>query len=359
MSRFLLPLFRQHDHADYEIICYCDVLKCDGMTDSLRACADGWENIVGWGDERVANKVREDEIDILVDLSGHTTGNRLLVFARKPAPVQISYLGYPGTTGLSAMDYRLTDFLSDPPGTTESLHTEKLWRLPVCNWCYGEPDGAPPVQPLPAGVGGPICFGTFNNFAKASPAILELWAAILNAIPCSRLMIKSGALAEQSVRRRINQWFGWRGIQPERLELRGHEPDISSHLEAYNQMDISLDTFPYHGTTTTCEALWMGVPVVTLAGRTHVSRVGVSLLTTIGLPELIAQSIEEYVTIAAGLAKDLPRLTELRRTLRARMQASPLMDAPRFARNIEAAYRQMWRKSCAKGSDWGLQCPSG
>ena len=218
---------------------------------------------------------------------------------RKPAPVQVSYLGYPGTTGLSEMDYRLTDSLADPPGKTESIHSEKLLRLPVCNWCFSEPDDAPPVGPLPAETVGSICFGTFNNFAKASPAIMDLWAAILIAMPSSRLIIKSRGLGEKSLHERIHQHFASRGVPADRLEIRGHEPNVISHLAAYNQMDIALDTFPYHGTTTTCEAIWMGVPVVTLAGQTHVSRVGVSLLSTVGLPELIAQSAEEYVSIAS------------------------------------------------------------
>jgi predicted O-linked N-acetylglucosamine transferase (SPINDLY family) len=350
VSWFLLPLIREHDHGAFEIFCYSDVLHCDAVTDRLRACVDGWQNIVRWTDERVAEKVREDKIDILVDLAGHTAGNRLRVFALKPAPVQVSYLGYSGTTGLPEMDYRLTDSLADPPGKTESFHTEKLVRLPVCNWCFGEPDEAPPVGPLPAESNGSICFGTFNNFGKASPAIMDLWAAILIAAPLSRLIIKSRGLGEQSIRERIHQNFASRGVPADRLEIRGHEPNVVSHLNTYNRMDIALDTFPYHGTTTTCEALWMGVPVVTLAGSTHISRVGVSLLSSVGLPELIAQSAEEYLSIATGLAKDLPRLAELRRTLRQRMRASPLMDGRRFARDIEAAYRQMWRNWCGDTS---------
>ncbi len=348
VSRFLLPLFREHDHAGQEIICYCDVLHCDEVTDRLRQCANQWQNIAGWTDERVAEKVREDKIDILVDLAGHTAGNRLRVFARKPAPVQVSYLGYPGSTGLPEMDYRLTDSFADPPGKTESLHSEKLLRLPVCNWCFNEPDESPAVGPSPADVGGSICFGSFNNFAKASPVIMDLWAAILRAMPSSRLMIKSRGLGEKRVRQRIHQYFSSRGVEAERLEIRGNEPTVASHLAAYNGMDIALDTFPYHGTTTTCEALWMGVPVVSLAGQTHVSRVGMSLLNSVGLPELIAQSNEEYVSIAVGLARDLLRLAELRRTLRQRMRASLLMDGPRFARDIEAAYRQMWRIWCER-----------
>ena len=304
---------------------------------------------VGWTDERVADKVWENKIDILVDLAGHTAGNRLRVFARKPAPVQVSYLGYPGSTGLSEMDYRLTDSLADPPGKTELLHSEKLLRLPVCNWCFNEPDDAPMVGPLPAYAAGSICFGTFNNFTKASPAIMDMWAAILNAVPSSRLIMKFRGLGEKSVRQQIHQCFASRGVRAERLEIRGHEPNPVSHLKAYNEVDIALDTFPYHGTTTTCEAMWMGVPVVTLAGSSHVSRVGVSLLSSVGLPEMIAQTPQQYVEIAVGLARDLPRLADLRLTLRPRMRASPLMDAPRFARDIEAAYRQMWRIWCAGG----------
>ncbi len=269
---------------------------------------------------------------------------------RKPAPVQVSYLGYPATTGLPEIDYRLTDSLADPPGKTESLYTEKLLRLPVCNWCFSEPEDAPPVGPLPAEAGS-ISFGTFNNFAKASPAIMDLWAAILIAMPSSRLIMKYRGLGERSIRERIRQHFASRGVDSKRLEIREHEPSIISHLNAYNHVDIALDTFPYHGTTTTCEALWMGVPVVTLAGSTHMSRVGVSLLNGVGLPELVAQSAQEYASIAIDLAKDLPRLAELRRMLRQRMRASPLMDARRFARDIEAAYRKMWRSWCAGGGN--------
>jgi protein O-GlcNAc transferase len=354
VSRFLLPLFRHHDHGAYEIICYSDVLKSDAMTERLRAFTDGWQIITWRTDERVAEKVREDKIDILVDLSGHTAGNRLCVFARKPAPVQVSYLGYPGTTGLSEIDYCLTDSLTDPPGEAESLYNETPLRLPVCNWCFSAPDDAPRVGPLPAEADGSVHFGTFNNLAKASPVIMDLWAAILIAIPSSRLIIKSHGLGEKSVRERIQQCFASRGVDPGRLDLRGHEPNDVSHLDAYNQMDIALDTFPYHGTTTTCEALWMGVPVVSLAGRTHVSRVGVSLLSCVGLPELIARTPDQYIEIAANLATDLSRLAELRRTLRPRMQASGLMDAPRFARDVEAVYRKMWRIWCERSGNSGL-----
>jgi predicted O-linked N-acetylglucosamine transferase (SPINDLY family) len=348
VSRFLLPLFSQHDHSRYEIIGYSDVWRPDGMTDRLRACADEWRNIAGLSDDRVAEMVREDRIDILVDLAGHTARNRLRVFARRPAPVQVSYLGYPGTTGLTEMDYRLSDSISDPPGQTEMLHTEKLIRLPVCNWCYDPANDGPCVAASPGGSGGSICFGSFNNFAKVSSAILDWWAAILMAVPSSRMIIKSRGLGEASVQREIRQQFSLRGVQEERLDIRGFEPSISAHLQVYNQIDIALDTFPYHGTATTCEALWMGVPVITLGGRAHVSRVGASLLTNIGLPELIAQSPQEYVRIAVNLANDSSRLRVLRSTLRQQMLRSPLMDGKRFALDVENVFRQMWQSWCLR-----------
>jgi protein O-GlcNAc transferase len=344
VSRFLLPLFRHHDHAAFRIVCYSDVPNEDAMTQNLRASVDDWRPIVGFTDERTAQQIRDDRIDILVDLAGHTARNHLRVFARKPAPVQVTYLGFPGTTGLPEIDYRLTDSLADPVEQTDSLHSEKLWPLPACNWCFAEPENSPAVRASRAD--GPICFGSFNNFAKVSPAVMELWAAILKATPSSRLIIKARGLSDPGIQQRITNFFNLHGLPPNRLTILGNLPDFRSHLEMYNQVDIALDTFPYHGTTTTCEALWMGVPVVTLAGQTHVSRVGVSLLTCVGLPDLIAQSPGEFVSFATALANDLPRLTDLRRTLRNRMHASPLMDAPAFARNIEAAYRAMWHIWC-------------
>jgi protein O-GlcNAc transferase len=352
VSRFLLPLFREHDHRVIEVFCYSDVERTDDFTDRLRACADRWVDIAGRSDERAVNQVREDQIDVLIDLAGHTSGNRLQMFARKPAPVQISYLGYPGSTGVAEIDYRLTDALADPVGGSE-----RLLRLPVCNWCFNEPEDAPPVGPLPAESNGFVRFGSFNNFAKASPLVMDLWARILNGVEGSRLMIKSRGLGEPGVRDRIRRSFGDRGISSDRLEIRGHESSVASHLGAYNRMDIALDSFPYHGTTTTCEALWMGVPVVSLAGQTHVSRVGASLLNSVGLPEFIAQTTKQYVEIAIELAKDLPRLAELRRTLRPRIRVSPLMDASRLARDIENAYRKMWRNWCAQSGNSGIQCP--
>lgn len=341
---FMLPLLLNHDRENFRIVCYSGVRKSDDFTEKIRACTDHWRDIVGISHEQLAGQIRADGIDILVDLSGHSAGNQLLVFARKPAPIQVTYLGYPGTTGLTAMDYRLTDAQSNPAGESDAVHSETLWRLPVCNWCFAPPADAPVVRPAP--VDRAITFGVFNNFAKASPFIIDLWARILRAVPDSRLMFKSRVFAGERVRLDVRRHFASLGVAPERLEIRAFSPDAASHLETYNRIDIALDTFPYHGTATTCESLWMGVPVVTLKGNAHVSRVGVSLMNCIGLPELIAKTADEYVSIAIGLANDLARLSQLRRSMRERMLASPLMDAHRFARDIENAYRKMWRKWC-------------
>ncbi len=347
VSYFFRPLLRHHDRREFEIICFSDVERPDAVTELIRADADGWHDIRGQSDEAVAELVRMRNIDILVDLSGHSAQNRLMVFARRPAPVQISYLGYPASTGLSAMDYRMTDVHSDPPGKTEGLHSEQLLRLPTTNWCYAPIEGAPAVKPSPAASGKPICFGSFNHMAKVTPRMIGVWSRVLGAVPASRLLLKSAGLGTPSFRRQISERFASHGIDPDRLEFSGREPSIFAHLGMYDRMDIALDTFPYHGTTTTCEALWMGVPVVTLAGDVHVSRVGVSLLSNVGLPELIARNEDEYVSIAAELAGNLATLAGLRATLREQMKDSPLMDAPRFARNVESAYRDVWRRWCA------------
>jgi protein O-GlcNAc transferase len=346
VAKFVEPLFGNHDHERFEIVGYSDVWHTDSTTAMLRGFADQWHEIVGKSDEAVAEMIRGDGIDILVDLTGHTARNRLLVFARKLAPVQISYLGHPGTTGLAAMDYRLTDGLADPVGMTEGFHSESLVRLAKTNWCFAEPVGVPDVGPLPVIERGAICFGSFNRLTKLSPRTLDLWAKVLKAVPNSRLMVKERSLDEQAVRDHLVESFAARGIGVERLEIVGPKRERGEHFQSYGRADIALDPFPYHGTTTTCEALWMGVPVVTLAGSTHVSRVGVSLLTSVGLPEMIARDEDAYVSIAAGLASDLPRLAEIRQSLRERMRASSLMNGREFARDVEAVYREVWGRWC-------------
>jgi predicted O-linked N-acetylglucosamine transferase (SPINDLY family) len=350
VSRFLRPLFQNHDHANYEIVCYSDARHPDSTTEALRACTDQWHQTTIATDAALAEMVRKHGIDILVELMGHTARNRLLTFARKPAPVQISWLGYAGTSGLEAMDYRMTDGLADPPGMTEAFYSEKLLRLPRTNWCFAPPTAVAEIAPTPAPVlsGRPFCFGSFNKTAKATPMVLDMWAEILKGTPGSRLLLKDRALADAAICARIRAGFERRGIGPERLELAGYEDDQVSHFRKYGEVDIALDTFPYNGTTTTCETLWMGVPVVTLAGKTHLARVGVSLLTNVGLTELIANSRGEYISIANGLARNPARLRELRGWMRGRMLASPLMDGRQFARDVEGAFRDVWRRWCAE-----------
>jgi predicted O-linked N-acetylglucosamine transferase (SPINDLY family) len=346
---FAVPLLTHHDPAAVETYGYANVAHADATTAQLQSRCHHWRDVHAMPDDQLADRIRQDGIDILVDLAGHTAGNRLAVFARKPAPIQVTYLGYPNTTGLSTIDYRLTDALADPPGTTEQWHTEKLVRLPEGFLCYAPPPNAPAVAPLPAATNGYITFGSFNNLAKVTPKVVELWARILKAIPGSRLEMKGRLLKEPETRERVLRQFDAHGIGRERVDLVPNVPGMANHLAYYHRLDLALDTFPYNGTTTTCEALWMGVPVITLAGRTHAGRVGVSLLTRVGLPELIAENEDDYVQRAVTLARDPERLAALRAGLRPRMTQSPLCDGPSFARHVEAAYREMWRGWCAGG----------
>jgi protein O-GlcNAc transferase len=346
VGQFIVPLLDHHDRKNFELFCYANGEHSDDLTERMKRSCDVWRNIVGLADDAVSKQVRSDGIDILVDLSGHTSGHRLLVFARKPAPIQVTYLGYPNTTGVVAIDYRLTDAAADPPGMTDHLNVEKLWRLPVCAWCYQHSEDAPDIQPRG---NGPITFGCFNAFAKINPTLTAMWADLLKGVPESRLLLKSVGAGEVSSRQRLTGQFAEHGIPGERIEMIGRIADARQHLEFYRRVDVALDTYPYHGTTTTCEALWMGVPVVTLAGRTHVSRVGVSLLNCVGLPELVAETPREYLSIASELAANPSRLNALRGSLRNNLRSSPLMDGARFAAEVEGAYRQMWRNWCAAG----------
>ena len=346
---FLENLLASHDPAQVEVFCYADLARPDAVTARLREVVPHWREIFALPDAQVAELIREDRIDLLVDLAGHTAGHRLLVFARKPAPVQVSWLGYPGSTGLEAIDYRLTDALADPPDSAAELSSEPLVRLAECAWCYRPSTDAPAVRDPPVLHAAHVTFGCFNALPKITAPMLHLWSRILHAVPGSHLLLKNGSLRDASTRDRLRHGFETLGIAPDRIELANRTLGQAEHLACYGRVDLALDTFPYHGTTTTCEALWMGVPVITLAGNTHCSRVGVSLLTHLGLPELIATSEDHYRQLAATLAADLPRLTHLRHTLRERMQQSPLMAAARFARAIEAAYREMWHQWCARG----------
>ncbi len=341
---FIEPVLEHHDRDRFEVFCYYNNTLADAVTERLRRHADGWRIIAGKSDAEVARQIRADRIDILVDLAGHTAMSRALVLARKPAPVQVTWLGYPNTTGLSAVDYRITDEFADPPGTSEHLHAERLVRLPGSFSCYRPPDDAPDVAGLPAGMTGCITFGSFNAPAKISARSIGLFAEVLRAVPGSRLMLKNNALHEAATRETMIQAFLRVGVAPDRLMLLGRDPSHGHHLAHYNDVDIALDTVPYNGATTTCDALWMGVPVVTLAGTTHVGRVGVSLMSNLGLTDLIAHTPLEYSAIAARLAEDLQALAALRAGLRPRMSTSVLTDARRFTGHLEQAYRKMWEK---------------
>jgi predicted O-linked N-acetylglucosamine transferase (SPINDLY family) len=290
--------------------------------------------------------VCKDGIDILVDLAGHTAENRLLVFARKPAPVQITWLGYPNTTGMPVMDYRLTDEIADPPGEAGHYHSETLIRLPDGFLCYSPPDDAPEVSGLPARQSVRITFGSFNNLPKINEAVIALWSRLLLQVPQSDLLLKSKQFADAHVRQRFLDLFTSHGIAAERITLQPRVPSTAGHLALYDRVDIGLDPFPYNGTTTTCEALWMGVPVITLRGDRHAGRVGASLLTRVGLKELIAESEAHYIEIGKKLARDLDGLEELRTDLRARMQASTLCDGQSFARMMENTFRLFWKTWC-------------
>jgi protein O-GlcNAc transferase len=344
VGRFLLPLLENHDRRNFRVCCYSGVQRTDEFTSRLRACADCWRMTSGLPDAQLADLIRQDGTDILVDLTLHMAGSRLSVFARKPAPVQVTYLGYCGTTGLDAIDYRITDPYLDPPGTQQH-YSERSAYLPRTYWCYQAPPNAPEPGPLPALATGHITFGCLNNFCKISPPSLAAWCRLLRDVPDSRLLLHS---LEGSHRQRVRDVLSGQGIDPQRLDFVAHQP-LQQYLDAYHRIDIALDPFPYNGGTTTCDALWMGVPVVSLAGRAAMGRAGLSILSNVGLPELVARDADNYGRIATELACDLPCLVELRSTLRQRMLASPLMDAPAFARDMETAYRTMWRAWCAKG----------
>ena len=346
VASFLEPILAAHDQAGFEVFCYSNHRQQDRVTQRFRGYSQGWRDIAGIADEAVADMIRQDRIDILVDLAGHTDRNRLLVFARKPAPVQVTYMGYPDTTGLATVDYRLTDAWADPPGQTEQWHTEQLVRLPTGFLCYRPPDDAPPVASPPSLKSGQITFGCFNTFNKLTPQVMELWCQILRKVPGSRMMVKTQGLGHAGARRHVQDVFDRNGIEPERVQLRMHSPTAIEHLSSYHQVDVALDSHPYNGATTTCEALWMGVPVVSLAGITHFSRVGLSLLNRIGLGNLATQAPEQYVRTAVELARDPHRLAELRSTMRRRM--APLLDGPGFTRHLEEAYRVMWRAWCGR-----------
>jgi predicted O-linked N-acetylglucosamine transferase (SPINDLY family) len=344
VGRQVLALFRHHDSAEAEFVGYSDVRRADEVTRGLEASCSCWRNIVGRDDADVAEQIRADGIDILVDLALHTAGNRLLVFARKPAPVQVTMLGLPSTSGLATIDYRLTDAYLDPPGATDAEYSERSIFLPGCFWVFPPPDDATalPVAALPASSNGYVTFGCLNQFAKVSRPAMELWVEILRAVPGSRLVLQSppGRHLEG-----VREVFAQGGIPGGQLEFTMGAAR-AEHLRRFDRLDLALDPFPYNGHTSTLDALWMGVPVVTLAGGTAVGRGGVSILSNVGLPELIGSTPSEYVEIATRWATDMDRLARLRAELRSRLEASPLGDAQQYAADVDAAFRRIWQTWC-------------
>lgn len=340
---FVEPILAQRDRRQFEVVVYDNGAHEDADVQRLRALADDWRRIEAMPDAAVAELIRSDGIDILVDLIGHTRDNRLLVFARKPAPLQASYLGYLNTTGMQAIGYGITDACADPPGVADAYHQERLLRLPHSLWCFNPSAAMPEPGPLPALARGRITFGSFNHLPKINEAVRLLWARLLQSVPESRLVMVAVPAGEN--RDNLRETFARQGIAADRLEIHGML-DYAQYLDLCRETDIALDPFPCNGGTTSCDALWMGIPVVTLAGGFGVARAGVSLLSTLGLHRLIAQTPEQYLAIARNLAADLDALSALRSGMRARMRASPLMDAPGFTRALEAVYREIWRDWC-------------
>jgi protein O-GlcNAc transferase len=342
VGRFVLPLFERQDRERFEILCYSGTVRTDWLTERFRALAGGWRSTLGVSDARLAEMIREDGVDILVDLALHTSGNRLLTFARKPAPLLVSFGGYPGSAGVDAIEHRISDRFLEGDSPQASITGEDV-RLVESYWCY-DPCGVEwEVSGLPAKERGNVTFGSLNSFCKVNEQTLRLWARVIGKVKSSRLILLSRA---GNSRKRTLEVFEREGVGADRLEFLEFLPQ-KEYFELYHRLDIVLDTFPYNGHTTSLDALWMGAPVVSLAGNTPVSRAGLSQLSNLGLPELAAHSETEFVSIAESLARDLPRLAQLRSSLRERMKNSPLMDAPRYARQMEQAYREMWRTWCA------------
>ena len=349
VSYFLENVLSKIDKHKLELFAYATSTKEDDMTARLKAIVPHWRQASGRSDQQLADDITADRIDLLVDLSGHTAHNRLAVFSRKPAPVQVTWMGYGGTTGVDGMDYILCDPLILPPAE-EAYYTEKPWRLPEVWMCFSPPSQEIDVGPLPALAGGALTFGSFNNLTKVSSHTVTCWARVLEAVPGSRLVLKALQLGDATVQGAIVARFAAEGIDRQRLTFHGRFADQADHLRAYQKIDIALDPFPYSGGTTTAEALWMGTPVLTLKGERYVSHMGESLVHSAGLDEWIAETPEDYVAKAKAFAADLPALAALRAGLRGQLLASPVCDAPRFAQNLEDALRGMWRQWCSQRS---------
>lgn len=346
VAYFAESLLGHHDRSRIEVFCYYNNSGADQVTQRFMALADHWIVCRHLDDAALAARIRQDGIDILVDLAGHSAHHRLLMFARKPAPVQVTYLGYPATTGLSAIDYRITDLHADPADTGDAFYSERLIRLPDTFLCYRPPEIVMAVQPTPALRNGHITFGSFNALQKITPRVLALWSRLLIMLPSARLLLKAAGLEQEATHQRILQVFESHGVARRRIVVAGKEASFESHLKRYHEVDIGLDPFPYNGTTTTLEAMWMGVPTVTLRGNRHATRVGTSLLINVGMDNWIASSEDAYLQIAFAMAGDVTKLDCMRSGMRARLQESPLLNAKHLAGQIEAVYRTVWQAWC-------------
>jgi predicted O-linked N-acetylglucosamine transferase (SPINDLY family) len=342
---FFEPLLAKHNRREFEVTCYHSSPWSDDTTERMKSLADRWRDVDRLDDDALANQIRDDRIDILVDLSGHSGHARLPAFARKPAPVQVTWLGYLNTTGLEQMDWRVTDRYAAPDGMLDRYHTEKLLRLEHGQWCYLPPQSAPAVAQSPFLKAGHCTFGAFATPSKMNPVVIALWRRLLDLVPGTRLRVVTNAVNKIPAAFRQKVLDG--GIDPRRLDLLPR-CSFDEYLALHESVDVMLDTFPYTGGTTTCHCLWMGVPLVTLTGDTSTSRGGASLLHAVGLEEFVARSPEKYVQIAANLARDPERLVSLRSTLRERMSGSRLMDAAGFTQEFEQAYRFMWQEWCKR-----------
>jgi protein O-GlcNAc transferase len=337
VTKFLEPVLRSLDRGIFEIAGYQGNPCEDAMTERLVSLADQWRVIASNSDADAIELIRQDDIDVLVDLDGHTSGNRFGILAAKPARVQLTWLGYPNTTGLRSVDFRITDSIADPAPFADELHTEKLLRLDPPFLVFSPPEDAPMVAPAPVLQNDYVTFGIFNQIHKLSDSLVTATSRILDRVPNSRLLLKATAFVDPAVCDATAQRFEAFGIDRGRITFAGPIRGFNLHLESHHQVDIMLDSFPYTGTTTTCEALWMGVPVVTLEGLTHHARVGSSLLQSIGLPALIGRSVDKYVSMAAALASDTGSLAAMRNQMRRRMLWSPLMDLAGFAKRFQDA----------------------
>ena len=346
VAYYVRALLTHRDPSQFQTYCYHTGTAIDAVSKELQQLTDNWRHVRALNDAQLAAKIRADRIDILVELTGHTQHSRLQMLRDKPAPVVVTYLGYPNTTGMPTIDYRVVDELTDPP-ESDQFHTERLVRLPGCFLCYTPRTNAPAVAPPPCIENGHITFGSFNAIKKVTPRVMALWCRLLREIPTARLVLKGESFSSPASLALFDTMINDHGIDRGRIDLLGRIASKADHLDAYRLLDIGLDPFPYNGTTTTCEALWMGVPVLSLAGANHASRVGLSLLTAIGLPELAHHDEEAFIEAAADLANDPEKLQSMRSTMRDRVANSPLCDGPGFMRRLEAGYRSMWRDACA------------